>query len=104
MFEISSHAPVLNRGAQASSDPRDDVLVKVLNANPLPTIEFIVRKAYPLLIVTEVAAVEEEEQLVAFALVGCPIDGHEALGWAVEAELFADLSAAGGCGDSPRST
>ena len=44
--------------------------------------------------VTYFAAVKHVENLVAFAIVGRPVDHQESLGLAVDAEFFAQLSAA----------
>ena len=94
--------PITKCGAYAACDPGENMVIELLAVYPRPLIKFVGGEVDAVLIVTKVSAVEEEQQLVAFALVGCPIDGHEALGWAVEAELFADLSAAGGSTSSHR--
>ena len=64
----------------------------------MPAVKLVIIKLNAVLIVGEVAAVKDEKQFVAFALVWGPVDGEESAGLAVEADFFVDLAAAGGGG------
>ena len=99
VFQVQGNPGVarLVGACQAPCQARDGVVGDLADRYPFPSVEFPVPEDDPPLVVTEFAAAEDVEDLVAFAVVGCPVDGQELLGLAVDAEFFAQLSLAG-CG------
>jgi len=58
-------------------------------------VNFRVPEFDPCHVVAYFATVEDIEDLVAFTVIGCPVNGQEPPGLAVDAEFFAQLSLAG---------
>jgi hypothetical protein len=81
-------------GSDAAGKPGDEVFIELVERSPLPAVQLIGGEADALFIVGEIAAVEQEQQLVAVVVVGCPIDGNEPARFAVEAEFFGEFATA----------
>jgi len=94
----------VDRGADEVSDTRNNIVFEPVEGYPLPAVQLVSVEANVVFVIAEVAAVEEEQQLVALALVRCPVHRVESVGEPVEAEFLGNLTAAAAAGDSPRST
>ena len=98
VFKIIGRRSAADCGTDAAGASRQNVAIEPVKIDPLPVVELVGCEMDAPLVGAELTAVEKEEQLVAFALVGSPVDGDEPLGLAVESELFADFATAGGGG------
>jgi len=98
VFKVVRQRRITDGGAEAAGNTRAYIVAELLRFDPLPVVELVGVQAYALLVVAKVAAIEEEEQLVALPFVRCPVDRDQALWLAVEAEFLAHFAAAGGGG------
>lgn len=86
-------------GADTAGESRDHIIVELIETDPSPLVQLVGGELDVLLVVIgQVAAVEEEQQFVAVTVVGCPIDRYHPTWFAVEAEFFNDFAVAGGSG------
>lgn len=81
-----------NRGANASCDPVENVVVEPVQLDPRPSIKLGPVEPDLGLIATKRAAVEEKEQLVSFPRTGSPVHCEQPPWFAVKAEFFVKFS------------
>lgn len=96
MFEVSAASAVEgDGGANTEGQSRNEIGVELIEADPLPLVQLVGREANVLLVVSQVATVEEEEEFVSVAFVGCPVHGNKLPWLAVETEFFGEFTLAG---------
>jgi hypothetical protein len=103
VFEVGVAGGVAGGGgADTAGEPWDHVVVELIETYPFPSMQFVGGELDSLFVVTQAAAVEDEQQFVAIPVVRCPVD-DEKPGWcAVEPEFLGDLTTArGGGGFTP---
>lgn len=70
MFEAIRASAVADSRVDAAGDAREEVAVELVELDPVPAVELFDVEANALLVVTHLAAVKEEQELVAFAFMG----------------------------------